>query len=104
LPGSGSPVRRALDQWFDSLGISPPSAGEFDDDALLESFGAAGLGLFCAPYAVAADVRRRHRVQIAGRTSEVRVRFYALSGERRPRHPAVIEIIARARRDLLAAH
>jgi LysR family transcriptional activator of nhaA len=103
LPTPHSPARRALDQWFDSIGITPAIVGEFDDSALIKAFGEAGVGVFCAPDAIAAEVRRQFRVQLIGRTAEVRPRFYAISIERRIRHPAVAEITSQARTNLLAS-
>jgi LysR family transcriptional activator of nhaA len=103
LPTPHSPARRALDQWFDSLDITPAIVGEFDDSALIKAFGEAGVGIFCAPDAISAEVRRQCRVQLIGRTADVRPRFYAISIERRIRHPAVAEITSQARSNLLAS-
>lgn len=97
LPTLSSPARRAIDQWFDSIGITPATIAEFDDGALIEAFGESGTGLFCAPDVIDPDVRRRCRVQLIGRTSAVRPRFHAISGERRIRNPVVAEIVSVAR-------
>ena len=39
-------VRHALDLWFESQGVRPLIAGDFDDSALLKAFGQRGLGVF----------------------------------------------------------
>jgi len=49
LPTTQAAVRARLDQWFDRLGIKPRVVGEFEDSALLVTFGAAGMGVFPAP-------------------------------------------------------
>ncbi|NUQ65251.1 MAG: transcriptional activator NhaR [Pirellulales bacterium] len=100
LPTPKSMLRRSLDQWFDSEGIRPDVRGEFDDSALLKVFGQAGQGLFAVPSAVEQETCRQYRVQLVGRLDAVRERFYAISVERRLRHPAVKAITEAAHGDL----
>jgi LysR family transcriptional activator of nhaA len=99
LPTDGSSLRRAMDLYLDRNELRPRVAGEFEDSALLASFGRDGLGLFPVPSAVERDVTSRHGVEIVGRLPEVRERFYALSIQRRLVHPAVVAIreVARTR-------
>ena len=42
LPLETSTLRGALEQWFEARGIRPRVAGEFQDTALLKTFGQAG--------------------------------------------------------------
>ena len=49
LPLETSTLRGALEQWFEAHGIRPRVAGEFQDTALLKTFGQAGIGVFAAP-------------------------------------------------------
>lgn len=93
-------LRRSLDQWFDSQGIRPESRSEFDDSALLKVFGRAGTGLFPVPTAVAKETCRQYHVHLVGRLDAVRERYYAISVERRLRHPAIKAITEAAHRDL----
>ena len=72
------------------------------DSALLKVFGQHGAGVFPAPEILAAEVRRQYRVKSVGRTNEVRERFYAITVERRIKHPAVAAITATAQRELFA--
>ncbi len=74
--------------------------GEIEDGALLKTFGQAGLGLFPAPLAIEAEVRAQFGVKLVGRLDAVRERFYALSVERKIKHPAVLAISEAARRKL----
>jgi LysR family transcriptional activator of nhaA len=97
LPTEGAPLRRALDQWFSTSGIRPNVVAEFEDSALLKVFGADGLGVFAAPSAVETAVKAQYGVRVLGRADAVRERFYAISVERRLKHPAVIAISAAAR-------
>jgi len=102
LPLENSPLRRSLNQWLDRNGVKPRVVGEFEDSALLNVFGADGIGLFPAPSAVADAVCRQYGVQLVGRAPEVKERFYAVSVERRLKKPAVIAITDAARQELFA--
>jgi len=64
-------------------------------------FGQAGLGIFAAPSLIEPEIRRQFRVQRIGRTEDVRERFYAISAERKLKHPAVVAISESARQRLL---
>ncbi len=100
LPGAPSAVRRALEQWFNAQDIHPRVVGEFDDSALAKDFGREGMGVFAAPTVIEAEVREQYRVRVVGRSEAVRQQFYAISVERKIRHPAVAAVCEAARRDL----
>ena len=100
MPTEGSTLRRSLDQWLDTEGIRPRVVGEIEDSALLKVFGQAGVGLFAAPVAIEAEVRAQFGVKLLGRVDSVKERFYALSAERKLKHPAVVAICEGARRRL----
>jgi LysR family transcriptional activator of nhaA len=102
LPLEGFSLRRSLNAWFDQERIRPEVAGEFEDNALLEVFGADGAGLFPASSAVAREVERRYGVELLGPAEHVRERFYAISAERRLKNPAVVAISETARATLFA--
>ncbi len=97
LPARGSALRRGLDEWLDRLGVTPDIVGEVGDSALLKCFGEGGVGVFAAPTAVAREVAHQYAVLPFGETEDVRERFWALSAERRIRHPAVGAVVAGAR-------
>ncbi len=101
LPTSNTQQRRALEQWFDESDIRPEIVHEFEDSALMKVFGQAGQGIFASPTAIEAEVCRQYKVRVVGRTSGVKDRYYAISVERRLRHPAVIAISNAARKSLL---
>ena len=102
LPMEGTTLRRSLDDWFTALGIRPNVVAEIEDSAVLKVFGQAGVGLFAAPTVVEREVRRQYGVRVVGRVETIRERFYAISAERRIRHPAVLAISSSARRELFA--
>ena len=102
LPGRLSVSRRALKAWFSEHGIRPRVMAEFSDSALMKVMGQDGLGAFCAPSVIEADLKRQYEVSVVGRTDGVRERFYAISVERRIVSPAVAAICDRARNTLFA--
>ena len=102
LPAEGTAFRRSLDQWFIAQGVRPEVRGEFTDPGLLKVFGQNGAGLFAVRTAVETETERQYRVRLLGRVESVRERFYALSVERRLKHPAVVAITAAARERLFA--
>jgi LysR family transcriptional activator of nhaA len=103
LPAEGTAVRRALDGWLDGHGLHPILAGEFDDGALMKAFGERGLGVFAVPRIIEAEVKDAHGVVVLGRAEEVRVHFYAITVERRLRHPAVAALAEAARGEIFGA-
>lgn len=102
LPLTSSSLRRGLNDWFQALDIKPRIVAEFDDSALLKAFGEAGNGIFPAPTAIRAEVERTYDALCIGETDAVQEFYFAISPERRLRHPAVIRITDTARRALLA--
>ncbi len=102
LPTENTTLRQVLEQWFHAEAIRPATAAEFEDSALLKVFGQAGLGLFPVPAAIEDEVQRQYRVRIAGRIEAARTQFYAISTERKLRHPAV-KAISEAAKDTLFA-
>jgi LysR family transcriptional activator of nhaA len=100
LPTDNTILRRSLDHWFAAEGIRPRVVGEFEDSALLKVFGQQGIGLFATPSVIEAEVQRQYNVEVIGRLEAVRERFYAITVNRRLRHPAVIAVSEAAREEL----
>jgi len=103
LPVENTALRRALNQWFDRQGVKPRVVAEFEDSALLKVFGADGVGIFPAPTAMEADVKRQYGVRLIGRTPSVRERFFAISIERKLKNPAIVAISDSARHEIFVA-
>jgi LysR family transcriptional activator of nhaA len=100
LPTENTSMRRNLDFWFESIGVRPMVIGEFEDYAMLRAFGQTGIGIFPVPSVFTRQLKQQDAVRILGRTEDVRIRFYAISAERKLQHPAVVAIRDAARRDL----
>lgn len=100
MPLSGSALRRSLDDWFESEGITPTILAEFEDSALLKAFGQAGTGLFPAPSVMAAEVERMYGARAIGEAQGIEESYYTISPERHIKHPAVLRITEAARAEL----
>ena len=100
MPTNSSALRRLLEQWFERENIKPLVVAEFEDRALMKAFGEAGTGIFTTPTAVEDDVVAKYGVRVIGRSADIKERFYAISAERRIKHPAVSIITEAARTGL----
>jgi LysR family transcriptional regulator, transcriptional activator of nhaA len=94
LPTGHSIVRGRLDQWLHQHGLHPRVVGEFEDSALLETFGAGGLGVFPAALALEHELRERHQARLLGACEGVEEHYYAISTERKVGHPLLRRLLA----------
>jgi LysR family transcriptional regulator, transcriptional activator of nhaA len=102
LPTMENPIRRAIDDWFEQNGLSPNLIAEFEDSALMKAFGEAGNGIFPAPVTISDEVERMYHARRIGYALPVEEKYFAISAERKLKHPAVMKIIDAARNRLLA--
>lgn len=102
LPGTESALRGPLVRWLERQEVSPTVVGDFDDSALMHAFGSAGAGVFPVPMTREVAAALPPGLTLLGETQEVRERFFAISVERRLRHPAVLAISEAARLKLFA--
>lgn len=96
LPTRHNALRGRIDRWLESNAIHPKIVGEFEDSALLNTFGRGGLGIFPAPLALAEQVAVQLDAQALGPMAGVSEQIYAISNERRIRHPAIEVLCATA--------
>jgi len=89
LPTRHNALRGRIDRWLEINHLRPRIVGEFEDSALLTTFGRGGLGLFPAPMQLASQVAEQLAAQPLGTMAGVSEQIYAISNERRIRHPAV---------------
>ena len=89
LPTRHAAVRSRLDQWFERIAIHPHVIGEFEDSALLKTFGAAGMGVFPMASLVHQDLTSRYAVQRLGDSEGVEEHFFAIGASRQVLHPLV---------------
>lgn len=97
LPTDDTAIRRTLDQWLEKHGVRPVLVGEFEDYGLLREFARAGHGFAPVPLVQESQFRREYGFQRVGVARPVTAQFYAISLERRIKHPAVAALMAGAR-------
>ncbi len=97
MPVNESAVRRALEQWMDSYEIHPDIVVECEDSALLKAFGEAAYGVFPAPTAIKEEICSMYDAEMVAELDTVAEKFYAISPERKLKHPAVLEVINNSR-------
>lgn len=102
LPTSNAMLRRLLDQWLVNYGVQPNIVGEFDDSATLKAFGQDGYGLFPGVSVIEKEICRQYRVQVVGQMEGLKQHFYAITVERRLKHPVVLALVRTARQELLS--
>jgi LysR family transcriptional activator of nhaA len=103
LPARNNALRGKIDEWFVQHHIRPDVVGEFEDNALLNTFGRRGLGLFFAPAALMADIAEQFGAVQVGKVPSVREQFYVISNDRKIKHPAVEAILDAAQKGALGA-
>jgi LysR family transcriptional regulator, transcriptional activator of nhaA len=101
LPMRNTVLRRSLDNWFDENEIRPIIRGEFDDSAMMKVMGKAGIGIFPVTAAIREEVEEMYGVTTIANLPGISERFYAISVERKIKHPAVLAISQIARKKLL---
>jgi len=97
IQGASSAMRQRLDLWLAEHGLRPRLIGEFDDAALLKAFGAEGRGVFMSPAVLEEETCAQYGVDVLGRSAELVEEFFAISVERRIKHPCVVAITHAAR-------
>jgi LysR family transcriptional activator of nhaA len=97
VPSVDVAERSRLDRWCEANKLRPRVVGEFDDSALMKSFGQHGAGVFIGPTVLESEIETQYKVKTLGRTQEIVEEFYAISVERRITHPCVVAITEAAR-------
>ncbi len=102
LPGEDFAIHQRLLRWLEDSGVHPRVVGEFDDSAMMKAFGQSGAGVFFAPTVIARQVCDQYRVVQLGRVDTLVEQVYAITTERRLKHPATVAISRMARDSLFA--
>jgi LysR family transcriptional activator of nhaA len=94
LPTRHSAVRLRIDHWFERERIRPLIAGEFEDSALLMTFGAAGVGVFPAAVSINDDLLETHKLEQIGICEDVEEEFHLIYTARKVLHPLLLRLLA----------
>jgi len=92
LPTGHGVLRARLDQWFERHACHPQVAGEFEDSALLKTFGASGMGVFPAATLVEDDLIHRYHVEHVGECDGVEEHFFVITPQKKVEHRLVRRI------------
>lgn len=93
LPTAHTAVRARLDLWFEQRGVRPRIVGEFEDSALLKTFGASGMGLFPAAEWIHENLLTHYPVHRLGPCEGVTEHFFAIGTEKKVHHPLVQRLL-----------
>lgn len=102
LPTADSAVRHELDQWFDKLGIAPQCVGAFQDRALMKLAARNGKGIMIVPSVAEAEVKEEFKLELVGRSTDVKEQIYLISIERRLKNPLVVQICSEGQKKLFS--
>lgn len=103
VPSEDVPIRSRLDRWCRDNNLQPRVVGEFDDSALMKAFGRLDMGVFIGPTVIESEIEAQFGVKAIGRTNEIADEFFAISVERRVKHPCVVAIAEASRNRFFSA-
>ncbi|WP_439112266.1 LysR family transcriptional regulator [Hydrogenophaga sp.] len=93
LPTAHASVRLRLDQWFERQGVTPNLVGEFEDSALLATFGSLGMGVFPASERMREKLSNGYGLSWFAPCDGVQEHFYAIGTARKVQHPLVQKLL-----------
>jgi LysR family transcriptional regulator, transcriptional activator of nhaA len=93
LPTGHTAMRTRLDHWLEQRAIRPRIVGEFEDSALLKTFGASGMGIFPAAEWAHDHLLAHYAVQRLGPCEGVNEHFFAIGTEKKVHHPLVQRLL-----------
>ncbi len=96
LPSENMGMRAALETWFDAQGIRPRVIGEFEDSALMEVCASGGRGFTVVHTVVDRAALKHYGLRVIAKVEECGSDFYAITAERRVKHPAAVAITEHA--------
>ena len=82
-----------LEHWFEQHHLKPRVVGEFEDSALLKTFGASGMGVFPVAEWVHEELIAHYAVKRIGPCEGVTEHFFAVGTEKKVQHPLVQRLL-----------
>ena len=95
LPTSHNAMRLHVDHWLQARGLRPRIAGEFEDSALLSTFGASGMGVFPAATLMHEELLSQFGLHRLGACDGVEEHFFALGADKKIQHPLLRRLLAK---------
>ncbi len=103
LPTEQTALRMAVEKWFKAQEIEPEIIAEFDDSALMKVFAADGLGFVPIHTVTARRSLVRFGLKTIAEVADCTTHIYAITAERRLRHPVVLTITDHAHSQLFGS-
>jgi LysR family transcriptional regulator, transcriptional activator of nhaA len=94
LPTRHSAARQRIDHWLERERVKPLIAGEFEDNALLMTFAAAGMGVFPAAQSQESDILETHKLEKIATCPEVHEEFHLIYTARKVLHPLLTRLLS----------
>jgi LysR family transcriptional activator of nhaA len=92
LPTRDTALRIQLDLWFADRQIVPDIVGEFADIALMQAFGAAGIGLYPSPIMPNSAIPS-NELQSLGHLDGLYADYYAIYAQKKINHPMLDQLL-----------
>ena len=96
LPSENMGMRTVLETWFDAKGIRPRVIGEFEDSALMEVCSSGGRGFTVVHTVIDRAALKHYGLRVIAKVKECGSDFFAITAERRVKHPAAVAITEHA--------
>lgn len=96
LPSENMGMRWTLEAWFDKQGVRPRLVGEFEDSTLMEVASSEGLGFTTVHTVVDKTALKHYGLRVISKVDECGNDFYAITGERKVKHPVAAKITEHA--------
>lgn len=94
LPSENMGSRIALETWFDSKSLSPKLVAEFEDSTLMMIAASHdALGFTAIPTAASDAALKQYGLKAIARVEECGSEFFAITTERRVKHPVAAAVI-----------
>ena len=102
LPSENMGMRWALESWFDREGVRPHLVGEFESSTLMEVAASGGLGFTTVHTVVDHAALKHYGLRVIAKVADCSSDFYAITGERRVKHPVAARITEHAFSELFS--
>ena len=102
LPTENTALRMAVDKWLDSIGVKPSIVAELEDSSLMKAMAGEGQGFIPVPSVVASEAARHYGLKRIADVETCSCQFYAITVERKLKHPATVAITESAKSELFA--
>jgi len=94
LPTGHSALRTDLNHWFERIRVKPNIVGEFEDSALLSTFGSAGMGVFPAAQWMDNYLIKQHGMVKVAVCDDLQDHFHLIYTQRKVLHPLCARLLA----------